>query len=116
MDDYGRKAWDTSPATQAYYRLGITESCEAPWFLPAPGCTAEPDVFQRPRRAGNWQRSRAVPPPVTVIDLQMCRSVTLTDPAALADRIRALAALNDPDAQRDGLAALAAELDAEAAL
>lgn len=110
MDDNFQKTWwiqrPIPPITQAYCQIGITEGCQAPRFLPAPGCAAVPDEFQsHPLR---YVRPAATRPVVTLSPVRV-------DPAALGVRIRELAVQNDPDVLREGLAALAAELDAEPA-
>lgn len=112
MDDtYGKTRWTRRPIppiTQAYRQIGITEGCEAPRFLPAPGCAAVPDEFQSPHPP-RYVRPATTHPVITP-------TLVHVDPAALAARIRALAGQNDPDGLRDGLAALTAELDAGPAL
>jgi hypothetical protein len=111
MDDDYRKAWwkERPPISKAYQKIGIDEGCQAPPFLPAPGCdmpnaeTLKQGVAAR--LAQMLKESLRTPGPI------IAASPIHVDLVALAARLRALAIQNDPDVVRAGLDEIASNLE-----
>jgi hypothetical protein len=118
MDDSHRKTWTDQhpipPIAQAYCQIGIHKGCQAPRFLPAPGCDMPNTEIlkQGVRRGIELLRKERAPTPRPVLTL----TPVGVDPAALAARIRALMVQNDPDAVRGELEAIAETLEGSAGL